>query len=330
MSEAPLVEGVPFFAYCLIAEVDEVVSERKRQANERNAKHSTGPKDTRRTKYNAQKHGLLSKAAIIETGDAKEDPHERESLLEALREDLEPEGATEEFLVDRIASCQWRLRRAQRAETGEIRRGADSAVMDAMDATADRYELALQQEEMSFVPGSGGGSYGGLAKTTPGIARIKRVLDGMRALVEEQGSLTPDQLTDVTNIYGHREGSFGLTLTVIALKGTNDLQATDGDETNARSDGPSPERRKKALLALIDSETTKLKNETELVAEKEQLEWDAAVLSRHLPSDEVLGKILRYETTIERQMYRALKELRELQAARRARSTRLGTSHNGV
>ncbi len=293
-----------------------MVSERKLEANRRNAKLSTGPKDTRRTKYNAQKHGLLSQAAIIQAGDAKEDPRELKSLLDALWRDLEPEGAMEEILVDRIASCFWRLRRAQRAEVGEIRRGADSAVMDAMNSTFDRYDWALQLEETSFAPGSGGGSQGELAKTTPGIARIQRVLDGIRALVEEQGSLTPDQLTDVQNIYGHREGSFGLTLTVIALTGTDDLQANDGDERDVRSDGPSPEKRKKALLALIDSETARLKNEAELVAESEKLEWDATVLSRQLPRDEVLGKILRYETAIGRQMYRALKELRELQAAR--------------
>ena len=230
--------------------------------------------------------------------------------------DLEPDGAMEEILVDRIASCVWRLRRAQRAEVGEIRRGADSAVMDAMNSTSDRYDSALQLEEMSFAPGSGGGSQGELAKTTPGIARIQRVLDGIRALVEEQGSLTPDQLTDVQNIYGHREGSFGLTLTVIALTGTDDLKATEGDEANSRSVGPSPEKRKKALLSIIDSETARLKNEAELVAESEKLEWDATVLSRQLPRDEVLGKILRYETAIDRQMYRALKELRELQAVR--------------
>ncbi len=80
----------------------DVVSQRKRQANGRNAKLSTGPKDTRRTRYNAQKHGLLSKAAIIRTGDAKEDPLELTALLDDLWEDLEPQGAMEEILVDRL------------------------------------------------------------------------------------------------------------------------------------------------------------------------------------------------------------------------------------
>lgn len=103
----------------------------------------------------------------------------------------------EEFLVDRIASCQWRLRRAQRAEVGEIRQLVDSSHTKAFTRVAD-------------------------------------------------------------------------------------------------------------------------------------IEPEAAALARHLPDSGALDKILRYETAIDRQMYRALKELRELQAARRARSTLLGAGDNGV
>jgi len=307
-----------------------VVSERKRQANRSNAKRSTGPKDTRRTRYNAQKHGLLSQAAIIQTGDAKEDPRELESLLEALREDLEPEGRLEEILVDRIASCVWRLRRAQRAEVGEIRRGADSAEMDAMIATADLYDLALQGGKMSLVPGGGGGSYGGLIRTTLGIARIRKALKEMKGVVEEQGFLTEEALAVVADMCGVREGSLAFTLSGVSSIARDDLQEKDDEEPSTRRDDLSPEKCQKILLDLIDTETARLKNEAELVAKKEQLEWDAAILARHLPSDEILGKILRYETAIDRQMYRALKELRELQAARRARSTHPGTWDNGV
>ena len=81
---------------------------------------------------------------------------------------------------------------------------------------------------------------------------------------------------------------------------------------------------------MIDTELARLKIEAELVVEREKLEWDAAVLARHLPGEEILEKILRYEAAIDRQMYRALKELRELQAARRGRSTHFGASGNGV
>ena len=310
-----------------------MISERKLGANRRNAKRSTGPKNTTRSRYNAQKHGLLSKAAIIEDGDAKEDPREQEDLLEALWEDLAPEGAMEEFLVDRIANCVWRLRRAQRAEVGEIRRVADSAVMDALDSTDDRYELALEKEEIG--PPAIVGSKRELVKTTLGIARIQRILDRMRALVEEQGTLTKDQLAEVIKIYGRGDGSFAVILSNIASMATRGLRAKDdeepGDEEpDTRRDILSPGVGNEVLLKLIDAEIASLEDKAEMVVEKEGLELYATVLSRQLPSDEVLGKILRYETAIDRQLHRASKELRELQAARRARSTRLGTSKNGV
>ena len=111
-----------------------MVSERKLKANRRNAKRSTGPKDTRRSRHNAQRHGLLSQAAIIQSGDAKEDPLELTALLDDLWEDFEPEGAMEEILVDHIVSSYWRLRRVQRAEVGEIQRAVE--IMGSMDPIA--------------------------------------------------------------------------------------------------------------------------------------------------------------------------------------------------
>ena len=172
-----------------------MASERKLKANRRNAKLSTGPRDTRRTRYNAQKHGMLSQAAIIQDGDAKEDPRELESLFDELWEDLKPVGKMEEILVDEIVSCVWRKRRAKRAEVGEIQRVADLMI--------------------PFFP----------------------IADGKSGVVG---------------------------------------------------------------------------------------------LSQNLPDANVLEKILRYETAFDRQMYRALKEFSERQAARQARSTRLGTSDNGL
>jgi hypothetical protein len=141
--------------HSFITQVAEAVSERKLQANRSNAKLSTGPKNTRSTRYNALKHELLSQAAVIHSGDAKEDPRELESLLEKLREDLEPEGAMEEILVDRIAACYWRLRRAQRAEAGEISEWADSPIASALISTGPidseaepRLSLNLPQESV--------------------------------------------------------------------------------------------------------------------------------------------------------------------------------------
>ena len=156
----------------------------------------------------------------------------------------------------------------------------------------------------------------------------------MRAMVEEKGTLTDDQITEVIKIYGCRAGSFAVYLSNAASMATRGLQAKDeevpGDEKpDTRRDTLSGVG-KELLLGYLDLEIARLKDKAEMVVEREGLALYATVLSRQLPSDEVLGKILRYETAIDRQLHRASKELRELQAARRARSTRLGTSENGV
>ncbi len=49
---------------------------------------------------------------------------------------------------------------------------------------------------------------------------------------------------------------------------------------------------------------------------KEERERDAEVTSRALPSKDATAKILRYETAIEGQLYRALNQLERLQRRR--------------
>lgn len=64
------------------------------------------------TRYNAQKHSLLSKEVLIEGEDQK--------ILTQLKSDLyeafEPQGPIEAMLVDRVVTNVWRLRRAVAVE----------------------------------------------------------------------------------------------------------------------------------------------------------------------------------------------------------------------
>ena len=86
-------------------------------SNHKSAQHSTGPRTPEgkaTSSRNALKHGLLSSAALL----MGEDPEALASLGTDLRGALQPYGALEELLVERIVSCFWRLRRAVRMETG--------------------------------------------------------------------------------------------------------------------------------------------------------------------------------------------------------------------
>ena len=50
---------------------------------------------------------------------------------------------------------------------------------------------------------------------------------------------------------------------------------------------------------------------------KEEFETEAKMASRNLPSGKVSEKIIRYETTLERRMHRAIENLGRLQSRRK-------------
>jgi len=82
-------------------------------ANRKNAKKSTGPKDTSLSRLNALKHGILSKEVLLKNEKKKD----LEELAKRLRQELAPQGELEIILVDRIISSIWRLKRALKVES---------------------------------------------------------------------------------------------------------------------------------------------------------------------------------------------------------------------
>ena len=94
-----------------------MTSEKKAEANRRNALKSTGPKTPEgkdAVRLNALKHGLLSQEILL----PGEDEEALRELGEHLRDELQPVGELENLLVDRIIASYWRLRRLGRVEAG--------------------------------------------------------------------------------------------------------------------------------------------------------------------------------------------------------------------
>src|SRR5262249_45466960 len=81
---------------------------------------SNGAKRKGIGKWNALKHGILSRSVVVRNGDPEETQKAFDFLHSSLRDDRKPEGALEEILVEKIAVSYWRLRRVLRSETGEI------------------------------------------------------------------------------------------------------------------------------------------------------------------------------------------------------------------
>lgn len=80
---------------------------------------STGPRTPQgkeRSKFNARKHGLFSKAVLLQD----ELRAEYDVLLNGLMEDFQPEGKLETVLVENLAAVLWRKRRLLQVETARI------------------------------------------------------------------------------------------------------------------------------------------------------------------------------------------------------------------
>jgi hypothetical protein len=78
-------------------------------------------------RFNALKHGILSRYTVL----PHEDAEEYGALLAALVEEHQPAGATEAHLVEELAGIIWRKRRVLQAEGATINRGLRGTVYNA-------------------------------------------------------------------------------------------------------------------------------------------------------------------------------------------------------
>lgn len=82
-------------------------SRTRTESNRRNARRSTGPKDTTSTRFNAVKHGLLAEGVTELDG-----PETFRDFCAKLEAELKPLGEVEGFLTRRVALGMVRLKRA--------------------------------------------------------------------------------------------------------------------------------------------------------------------------------------------------------------------------
>ncbi len=95
------------------------ISDAKLAANRANAQKSTGPRSPEgkaRSCQNAVKHGLLASAVLISRTYPGEEVIDLDQLVQSLLDEFRPSGAWQRLLVDRLAACYWRLRRAYALE----------------------------------------------------------------------------------------------------------------------------------------------------------------------------------------------------------------------
>jgi hypothetical protein len=126
-------------------------------ANRANARKSTGPatpEGKARSSRNAFKHGLLSSQLVSRDNDPDERLADLRDLVDGLIAEYQPDGPVERLLVERIAACYWRLRRALRFEGQSIlaaRRDVDTPLerlgRELTGTQIDPYSIVLPRIE---------------------------------------------------------------------------------------------------------------------------------------------------------------------------------------
>ena len=117
----------------------------KLAANRSNATHSTGPKDTTKTRLNGVIHGLTGKTTVIpgESQDAYDE------FSAGLLTELAPKSEIERTLADRIVAAAWRLKRFVRMETAFFTKHIEVHLEENPDADPDAALADLFTNEAS-------------------------------------------------------------------------------------------------------------------------------------------------------------------------------------
>jgi hypothetical protein len=95
------------------------ISQKRIDANRRNAQKSTGPRTPEgksRSRFNGLKHGLTATVPVL----PGEDPAAFQARLDAMIESCAPKNQVEIELLERVAATTWSLERATRAETAQL------------------------------------------------------------------------------------------------------------------------------------------------------------------------------------------------------------------
>jgi hypothetical protein len=175
-----------------------MTSERKVEANRKNALKSTGPKTPEGKdgiRLNALKHGLLSREILI----PGEDEAALRELGERLRAELQPAGQLEDLLVERVIAATWRLRRLWRVEAGIF-------AQDLIESVSDQDTAALG---LAFVwDGNGANAFSKLSRYETTIERglYKALHELERRQAARLGGNVPAPLAVDVDVSGISEG----------------------------------------------------------------------------------------------------------------------------
>lgn len=286
------------------------MTEKKAAANRRNALKSTGPKTTegkKRASMNALKHGLRSASLAIPH---LENPEDWETHRALVVRDLAPVGYLETILSERIAALLWRLGRVVRyesevvsiavstEETDYTGRGTLAELKTALEHQEEAYKTVHRVEALKGKAHVSGEDAASILETWADFL-------GLDLYPEDGGGRLVVEIPGVPNGQEDYWDDFEGWTRNLVEEGLQALAKLDPDfnptmdpwiMTGAHAFHKLEEARK-----AYDAKATKV---------------DIDRRKALLPEDADLEKVTRYETTLERSLFRSLHELQRLQAGR--------------
>ena len=123
-------------------------SQRRQEANQANARLSTGPQTPEgkaRSSQNARKHGLSAREVVI----AKDELEEFEDFLAAYQADLQPQGMVEQGLFNQLVLAAWNLQRISRLEA-DLAKDGDPLANGYAEPSVERLARYHTRAERTF------------------------------------------------------------------------------------------------------------------------------------------------------------------------------------
>lgn len=266
----------------------------------------TGPRTQRgkmKSRYNALKHGIFANV-VLKRSVLREKQEDYENLLQAFRENLQPEGGLEEFLVEKLAQIAWRKGRAVRAEAAIVRKQTEF----------------LRQDHDARLKEASEGSGLDLARFT-GITRVRRNpyllrksldnLDILKGGIETRGfePVTDEHYLGI--LYGQCQDE--------TLFLTYKICANEAEQIAKNSPTPKAaiEEYKRGFLEVLDLERKRIVQTLRDLEARNEVEGPLEEESLAIPQGKELDRLLRYEARLEGEFDRTLQQLERLQRMRR-------------
>ena len=275
-----------------------MTSQKQIEANRQNAQQSTGPKTTEGktiAKLNAIKHGILSEAVLITKGGGQERKEAYLAFYNGLRDYFQPQGTMEDTLVEQIVVTLWRKRRVLRFELGCLRKQLDDCRKTVEEPDEDEDELP------SHIPKTARQRLVAAKKRLANHQQEKQYLqEGYDILSDEEVEKWADSYFRLAEQRG--------------IEAEQPHQVRD----KLKAEGLTEDQIRQALIEVHQSEIEKSKAEIKTLEAEAALELERETLLASLPEHGwQLDKIIRYEASLDRQLYKAINQLERLQRRRK-------------